>query len=216
MENGPVDSEDDASDDADRRGAKRRVATSRPTAGVKKRKKNRAPTEMSSRKAVTRYRVVVPNSEVSRIRKRDPRFDSLSGKLNRGHWETAYSFIDEYKQDELARMRQAAGRARSKKDREAYESITQELSREQNRVAERERWKRRRALVQAHRQSERHAIVSGEKKTPDFLSKARLRKAELEAKFADLKKAGKLDKFMQKRRKKNASKDRKRMPRNFN
>ena len=64
---------------------------------IKKKKKprNRAPAEMSSKKAVTRYRVVVPNSEVSSIRKRDPRFDTLSGKLNRGHWETAYGFIDD-------------------------------------------------------------------------------------------------------------------------
>ena len=178
----------------------------------KKKPRNRAPAEMSSKKAVTRYRVVVPNSEVSSIRKRDPRFDTLSGKLNRGHWETAYGFIDEYKKSEIRDMRKTAKKAKTVDERDRIQAV---LSKEVNRVAERERWKSRREIVQSHRRNERNAIAQGTKKNPYFMKRKDLKRKELEIKFDSLKKDGRLGKFMEKRRKKNSQKDRKRMPRNF-
>ena len=154
----------------------------------------------------------VPDSEVAAIRKRDPRFDNLSGKLNRGHWETAYNFIDDYKKTELQQIRSVVKKT---KDLDAKAQLESELSREQNRVAERQQWKERREIVQEHRRNERKAIAEGKKSKPYHLSRQGLKKATLEKKFETLKKRGNLDKYMEKRRKKNSQKDRRRMPQNF-
>ena len=180
--------------------------------GKQAKPRNRAPAEMSSKKAVSRYRIVVPDSQTSSLRKRDRRFDTLSGKLNRGHWETAYSFLDEYKQSEIRDMKNKLKKAKTPEEKDQLHSI---ISKELNRVSERDRWKTRREIVQYHRRSERQAIAQGTKKNPYFLKRRDLKRKELETKFVKLKSEGKLDKYMQKRRKKNASKDRKRMPRNF-
>ena len=215
------DDKDDDSDDNDDlpSSKKRKTSSSSSSALLRKsskhqstKKSRHAPAEMSSKRAVSRYRVVVPDSEVSAYRKRDPRFDNLSGKLNRGHWETAYEFIDDYKKDELSQLRAAVQKT---KDLEKKATIEQELSRELNRVSERDQWKQQRAVVQEHRRKEKKAIADGKKSTPYHLSRQGLKKATLEKKFETLKKKGKLDKYMEKRRKKNAMKDRRRLPQNF-
>ena len=73
------------------------------------------------------------------------------------------------------------------------------------------------AIVQEHRRNERKAISEGRKKTPYHLSRQGLKKKGLEKKFETLTKAGKVDKYMhmEKRRKKNSMKDRRRLPQNF-
>ena len=73
----------------------------------KKRLNKNRPTEMSSKKQVSRYREVVEDSDgMSYHRKsRDPRFDSMSGTLNIGHWNTAYSFLKQHKEDEINELK---------------------------------------------------------------------------------------------------------------
>ena len=48
--------------------------------------------------------------------------------------------------------------------------------------------------------------------TSDLFSAATQKKIELAQKFATLRKSGKLEKFMEKKRKKNVSRDRKQLP----
>jgi ribosomal RNA-processing protein 36 len=60
-------------------------------------------------------------------------------------------------------------------------------------------------------QSDEKAAVAAGKK-PFFLKKSDKRKRELMAKYEELKDSGRLDKFMAKRRKKNASKDHRYVP----
>jgi ribosomal RNA-processing protein 36 len=60
-------------------------------------------------------------------------------------------------------------------------------------------------------QSKEKAAVAGGK-VPFFLSKAEKKKRELLAKYEELKSGGGLDKFMEKRRKKNAAKDHRYLP----
>lgn len=55
----------------------------------------------------------------------------------------------------------------------------------------------------------RSAKASGQQ--VKYMSKKDRKKAELISKFNELKKAGKLDKYLEKKRKKNASRDRKKM-----
>ena len=68
--------------------------------------KNR-PTEMSSKRQVSRFRQVVEDSDGMNYagKTRDPRFDSMSGTLNIGHWNTAYSFLKQHKEDEINELK---------------------------------------------------------------------------------------------------------------
>ena len=174
----------------------------------KKRKNRSAPTEMSSKKPVGRYRDVVGGTAAAR-KSRDPRFDGLCGTLNRGHWETAYSFIDEYKDKEINELKMHMKKV---KDRKTRASLEKEIQREQTHVKVREKWKRRRKIVRQHKKSEREKIEQGLKQKPFFLKESDVRKSELRAKFDELKKEGRVEKFMQKRRKRNAARDRKFLP----
>ena len=58
--------------------------------------------------------------------------------------------------------------------------------------------------------TERQAVEAGKK--PFYLKKSEQRKLELLAKYRELKERGGLDKFMEKRRKKNAAKDHRYVP----
>lgn len=68
-----------------------------------------------------------------------------------------------------------------------------------------------RAVLCPALQSEEKAAVAAGKK-PFFLKKSEKRKRELLAKYEELKSAGQLDKYMAKRRKKNAAKDHRYVP----
>lgn len=57
---------------------------------------------------------------------------------------------------------------------------------------------------------EKTAVAAGKK--PFFLSKSEKRKRELVAKYEELKSSGRLEKYMEKRRKKNAAKDHRYLP----
>lgn len=58
--------------------------------------------------------------------------------------------------------------------------------------------------------AEKQAVAEGKK--PYYLKKSEQRRLELVSKFDELKKSGRLDKFMEKRRKKNAAKDHRYVP----
>ncbi|CAI2173663.1 16575_t:CDS:2 [Funneliformis geosporum] len=70
------------------------------TKGQKKRRNKHAPMEVTSKKPVSRFRQIVEISNSVKHR-RDPRFDSLSGKFNEDLFEKSYSFLDEYKKSEI-------------------------------------------------------------------------------------------------------------------
>ena len=58
--------------------------------------------------------------------------------------------------------------------------------------------------------SEKEAVSKGKK--PFFLKKREIREAELKDRFESLSKRGKLNKYMEKKRKRNAQRDRANMP----
>jgi ribosomal RNA-processing protein 36 len=59
---------------------------------------NGSPMEMSTKRAVGRFRQVV---EVEARKGRDPRFDPLCGRLDTNRFEKTYSFLEEYRTDEM-------------------------------------------------------------------------------------------------------------------
>lgn len=170
-----------------------------------KKKRRSGPAEMTARKPVSRYRVVVAGADRKK-KFRDPRFDPMCGKLNRGHWETAYSFIDDYKEKEISQMRKQLRSARNESE---VQDLRTKLSQEIGSVEQRKRWKTRRNIKSKHRREQRNAVAQG--KNPYYLKKSEIRKRELKTRFDELKQSGKLNKYVEKRRRKNAARDRRKL-----
>jgi ribosomal RNA-processing protein 36 len=80
-----------------------------------------APAELSSKKAVSRKRevIAVPKRDV-----RDPRFGPLTGRINEMQTKSNYAFLDAYRDDEMAALRD---QIKKTKDQSAKETLQREL-----------------------------------------------------------------------------------------
>ncbi|KAI9595318.1 hypothetical protein BDF19DRAFT_496140 [Syncephalis fuscata] len=155
------------------------------------------PIEVTSKKPVGRFRQVV---ESDKKKSRDPRFDRLSGHFNEDLFQKAYGFIDEYRQSELQQMKQEL---RKTKRPEQAESLQQTIKRLESKEASRLDTKRRQELKSRIRKEEAE-------------KRSEFKRMELVDKYEKLTGANggtaKLDRILEKRRKRNATKERKAMP----
>lgn len=200
--------------------------------------KNR-PMEASSKKPVGRFREVI---QVPKKVARDPRFESLSGTFDDKGFRSRYSFLfKDYLPDEKEKLQQkleksndpavindlmndiAWTRGNLPAERE---KLQKKLKKSKNpnvmdEVKNRKSWidkqlksdsgKRTDAAILAeHKKKERDAAKKG--KQPYYLKHSAIRTEALIKKYEDLKESGKLDSFIEKRRKKNAAKDHRFMP----
>ena len=159
---------------------------------------------MSSKRTVTRRKTVVASKKREA---RDPRFDNASGFLNEDAFRKNYRFLEEYEATEIAELRSAVKRERSAERRSDMAAL---LKRMQQDRAERERKDRVQAKVREKRREIRDRVRKGGKAF--HLKKSAIRQIELEDKFEQLRKSGKLQSYMEKKRKRNASKDRRALP----
>ncbi|KAI8355275.1 hypothetical protein B0O80DRAFT_40073 [Mortierella sp. GBAus27b] len=199
---------DDESDDEDTQSPKSKLDKLRGAMNKEKRErkvierrtdKNR-PMEVGSKKPVGRFRQVV---EVSSSKRRDPRFDSLSGKLHTDLFEKSYSFLKDYRADEMSKLRE---QVKKEKDVTTKEKLERQLSRMVDRQSTEAAQKRRQDIKRDHKRKERELIAQG--KNPFFLKKADQKRLELIDKFQHLKDNPKaLNRAMEKRRKRNAAKE---------
>ncbi|KAG0237269.1 rRNA biogenesis protein rrp36 [Actinomortierella wolfii] len=167
---------------------------------VAKRENKNRPMEITSKKPVSRFRQVV---EVPTVKRRDPRFDSLSGKLNVDLFERSYGFLKEYQQDEMRKLRELI---KKEKNQELKEKMQRELSRMVDRQATEAAQKRQKEIKREHKRKEQELIAKGKK--PFFLKRADQKKLALIEKFESLKDSPKaLSKAMERRRKRNAAKE---------
>ncbi|KAF9171242.1 rRNA biogenesis protein rrp36 [Mortierella sp. AD011] len=167
---------------------------------VQKRNDKNKPMEIGSKKPVGRFRQVV---EVSNIKRRDPRFDSLSGKLDTDLFEKSYAFIKDYQADEMKKLKELIKKER---DGDMKEKLQKQLSRMVDRQAMEAAQKRRQEIRREHKRKERELISKG--KNPFFLKKSDQKKLELIDKFQNLKDNPKaLARAMEKRRKRNSAKE---------
>lgn len=97
-DNGDADSEQEAEEKKNSKEKKGKPSKYGPAAAEEEKKKKRSsknhPLEISSRRQVTRFKSVV---EVKKKRLVDPRFDSMSGRLNEDLFAKSYAFLDDYK-----------------------------------------------------------------------------------------------------------------------
>ncbi|KAI8598040.1 hypothetical protein EDD21DRAFT_309948, partial [Dissophora ornata] len=158
------------------------------------------PMEIGSKKPVGRYRQVV---EVAATKRRDPRFDGLSGKLDTDLFEKSYSFIKDYQADEMKKLKEMMKKER---DSDMKEKLQTELSRMVDRQATEAAQKRKQEIKREHKRKERDLVAKG--KNPFFLKKSDQKKLALIDKFQSLKDNPKaLARAMEKRRKRNSAKE---------
>ena len=190
--------------------------------------KNR-PSQLSTKKKVSPYRVA-PGLSASTAKSRDPRFDP-GAKVDEEAWKRNYDFITGMQKEEVAlakrkleesaraahRASQRGGGAKRRRTREKVlvpdeaDALKLELERTANRLKQEEIFAKRERVKAEMRREEVAAVKEGKK--PFFAKKSVIRERELLAQYDELRKAGKLEKFLEKRRRKNSSAQKRRLPR---
>ena len=162
-----------------------------------------APTEISSKKAVSRKREVIP---VPKREYRDPRFEPTTGIVDQSRVYKAYSFLDDYKEDEMKELKNAIKAA---KDEDSKERLKKALISMESKKKAQIRKNKEQEILDKHRKEEKEAVKQGKK--PFYLKKAERKKRVLLDQYGELK-GKQLDRVIERRRKKIEGKDKKRMP----
>ncbi|KAI9996754.1 hypothetical protein PInf_000015 [Phytophthora infestans] len=172
--------------------------------GPARRSNKNQPLELTSKRAVGRFRHVV---EVKKRRVLDPRFEAQSGRLNEELFNKSYAFLDDYKQREMQELKQQLKKSKSAAKKE---ELKHEIVLRQQAMTEKKKQETIKSALTKRKREEREAVASG--KGAFYLKRKDKKKLELQAKFQDLQETGRLSKFMAKKRKKNASKDHRWLP----
>ncbi len=162
-----------------------------------------APAELSSKKAVSRKREVVPTQKINH---RDPRFEPLSGAIDEQRTQKNYSFLDTYRESEILELKLAI---RKGKDSESKEKLKRALLSMESRKKAQKVKEQQQEVLRKHRKDEKGKIEQG--KRPFYLKKADQKKMALIERFESMKDK-QADKVIERRRKKKAARERKGMP----
>jgi len=162
-----------------------------------------APTEISSKKAVSRKREVVL---VAKREFRDPRFEPLSGYVDESKARAAYSFLDDYREDE---MKELGSAIKTTKDEDTKERLKRALMSMESKKKAQMRKQKEQEILDKHRKEEKELVKQG--KQPFYLKKAEQKKRLLLDQFGELK-GKKLDRVIERRRKKQEGREKKKMP----
>ncbi|KAJ0047957.1 hypothetical protein Pint_16049 [Pistacia integerrima] len=166
--------------------------------------KNR-PMEVSAKKPVSRFREVVqaPKKVV-----RDPRFESLCGNLDVDGFRKRYDFL--FENNLPAEKEELKKQLKKTNDPDVVEELKKHISWIDKQLKFETAKSTDAAVLSEHKKKEREAAKHG--KRPFYLKKSEIRKQRLVEKYNKLKASGKLESFIEKKRRKNASKDHKYMP----
>ncbi|KAJ8902621.1 hypothetical protein NDN08_005941 [Rhodosorus marinus] len=179
------------------------VGEKRPLRKVGKRTKKVVPREepIGNRTVPFAGRGVSSNNRAGERKSVDPRFEEHCGNFNQGLHDKAYGFVDELKEKEKMALAEEMAEEKNPAVRRKMAKQLQTL----NAAVERSQAQRtRREIRNRVRAEEREKVRLG--KTPFFASERELDRMELEAKYDQLKSQGKVKKYIEKRRKKQAHK----------
>ncbi|KAI4862200.1 DUF947-domain-containing protein [Hypoxylon rubiginosum] len=195
--------EDEESDDSDDQPESK--PTDRPRLPTPHRAHKHAPTEQTSKRPVTRKREAVP---VPKREARDPRFSSATSSrpMDEDRARRAYAFLDEYRDSEMGQLRDTIRKTR---DAGAKEELKRALASMQSRKQAQKQRDKENTLLEEHRRREKELVKQGKK--PFYLKKSEQKKRLLVDRFEGLK-GKQVDRVIERRRKKLASKERRDMP----
>ncbi len=174
---------------------------------VKKRKNKNRPMETSSKHTVSRRKKVV---SVAKTTARDPRFDNLSGEFNETYFQQAYGFLSKMKDDEKQKLKKRFEKEQDPEAKNKIGSVLKRLSQHEKVEADK---KKSKELQKIHKDKEKDQVQHGKK--PFYLKKSETKNLELAERFRELRKSGKVEQYLSKKRKKIAGKDRKKLPAKF-
>ncbi|XP_067876071.1 LOW QUALITY PROTEIN: ribosomal RNA processing protein 36 homolog [Heterodontus francisci] len=138
---------------------------------------------------------------------RDPRFDDLSGEYKPEIFNQTYSFLSDVRRKEKEVITKKLKKVKDPKRKQELEYLLQRMTHQDE--AQHKKQLQQERLKELKRK-QREQVHQGQK--PYFLKKSEQRKLVLAEKYLELKKAGKLESFLGKKRKRNAIKDRRKMP----
>lgn len=176
------------------------------TKGKFKRLNKNRPREQSSR-----YEVPFLGSR-QRSQKRqdpeanDPRFDESAGTYDSKEFKENYKFLTHIRRREIIQLKKQLNQT---KDLEEKKNIKLSMQRLINKNVEEKKWHEKQSAIKEEKMEILKARSEG--RTPHYTTKKERRAKELVKQFETLKKTGALSKHLEKRRKKNAAKDRKKL-----
>lgn len=137
---------------------------------------------------------------------RDPRFEPLSSEPQDSKLQSAYSFLDDYREDEMKELKTAI---KSSKDDDAKDRLKRALASMESKKKAQLRKDREREILDRHRKEEKDLVKQG--KQPFYLKRSEQKKRVLLDQYGELK-GKQLDRVIERRRKKVEGKEKKRMP----
>ncbi|XP_052769086.1 ribosomal RNA processing protein 36 homolog isoform X1 [Mya arenaria] len=171
---------------------------------VFKRDNKNRPMEISAKRKVPLLRHHdVPKEKV----RRDPRFDDLSGEFKDEHFQRNFSFLSDVKAREKQLVQKKLQKTTNEKKKEDLSKLLNKMTQSEQKE---EREKKQADLEKSWKSKEKELVKEG--KTPYFLKKGDRKKLELAERYRDLQKTGKLDQYLSKKHKRNAQKDRRKLP----
>ncbi|XP_053680846.1 ribosomal RNA processing protein 36 homolog [Anopheles nili] len=194
-----------------------RKQTTQPKKSIKKLKKatsisanksddDSGPEEVSSKRKVPALGMGKQSKAASIQRPRDPRFDPRQGYFSGRQFRENFSFLNDLRKKELNKLKNKLEAATDPEDAQKLKFVIQ---RTENQMRE---YAKQRALdeeKQRNKRSAREAIQEG--KRPFYERKSTKQARALVEQYDKLKEAGKLDRHLEKRRKKISAKDRKKL-----
>ncbi|CAI9555534.1 unnamed protein product [Staurois parvus] len=166
--------------------------------------KRTGPLELSSKNPAPFLRKVISSKKTMR---RDPRFDDLSGEFKPEVFLNTYKFLDDLKKKEKEVVQTKLKKARDPELREKLQKLIRKM--DQQEEASQKQEKLRERQLEYKRQMREDARQG---KKPFYLKKGDIRKVEMADKYRELKRKGKLEHFLSKKRKRNSHKDRRKLP----
>ncbi|KAJ3063719.1 rRNA biogenesis protein rrp36 [Rhizoclosmatium hyalinum] len=172
---------------------------------IKKRTSKHAPAEMTSKRPVPRYRQVVelPKKEEHR----DPRFNKFSGKFNEGLFKRSYGFLEDYEKNEIEELRKKVVKT---KDASEKEELERDLQRRVSKQIQKQKEEKQKNIQRQWKKSEMEAVKQGKKAF--YLKKSDKEKLALYEQYKKLGEGKGVDKFLEKRRKKNSASEKRFLP----
>ncbi|KAI9334038.1 hypothetical protein BDR26DRAFT_805632, partial [Obelidium mucronatum] len=167
------------------------------------------PAETTSKRPVSRFRTVV-DLPSKKEKHRDPRFNKLSGQFNEGLFKRSYGFIEEYEKSEMDEMRKKIAKT---KDVDEKTSLEKELQKRMSKRINKEREEKQKNIQRQWKKSEMEAVKSGKKAF--YLKKSDKEKLALYEQYKKLgegNNSNSVDKFLEKRRKKNSASEKRFLP----
>mmetsp|Transcript_3993 Transcript_3993/g.4425 ORF Transcript_3993/g.4425 Transcript_3993/m.4425 type:complete len:304 (-) Transcript_3993:699-1610(-) len=170
---------------------------------VQKKKNKHAPSEASSKRPVSKIRDI--GGLENKTMYRDIRFDPAYGKANLDEVRKNYSFLDDYRQQEVQEMEQVLKKDKnlSQFNKQKLEFKIQSLKSRLDTLNNRDLENK---ILSEHKKEQLAKFKSGKQANPFFLKKSDKRKLIQKAKFDNMK-ASQREKVMERKRKRRLGKE---------